>query len=84
MAKCLGGLAAVAKIFLALVSQGCEIYSFPCGRWLARGEEDGALERELVPDRIVSETTRKDGSLKRKEKDTKHGLTGKPVHLPRC
>ena len=56
--------------------QGCEIFTFPCNRWLARDEEDGAIERELIPDKIVTETTRRDGSLKRKEKDNRHGLTG--------
>lgn len=24
------------------------IYTFPCGRWLAKGREDGAIERELL------------------------------------
>jgi hypothetical protein len=49
--------------------QGSETFTFPCKRWLARNEDDGAIERELVPDKVIEESLRKDGSLKRKEKE---------------
>ncbi len=56
--------------------QGSEIFTFSCKRWLARGEDDSAIERELVPDKIVQEITKKDGSIKRKEISQKGKLEG--------
>ncbi|XP_077979346.1 lipoxygenase homology domain-containing protein 1-like [Glandiceps talaboti] len=47
--------------------RGSKTFTFPCGRWLARKEDDGSIVRELVPTHIVEETTRKDGSVKKKE-----------------
>ncbi|XP_070566658.1 lipoxygenase homology domain-containing protein 1-like isoform X2 [Ptychodera flava] len=47
--------------------KGSKTFTFPCGRWLARKEDDGAIVRELVPTHIIEETTRKDGSVKKKE-----------------
>ena len=41
---------------------------FSCKRWLARDEEDGAIERELVPERVYEEIVKKDGSVRKKEK----------------
>ena len=54
--------------------QGSETYLFSCKRWLARDEDDGAIERELVPEKILEERTRKDGSIKKKEKSVKGSL----------
>ena len=54
--------------------QGSETYTFPCGRWLARDEDDGSIIRELVPQRVVEEFTRKDGSVKKKEKEKRNSL----------
>ena len=48
---------------------------FPCDRWLARDEEDGAIERELVATTIIEETS-KDGKVKRKEKKIRDNLEG--------
>lgn len=28
---------------------------FPCGRWLAKGKDDGAIERELYPQDMATE-----------------------------
>jgi hypothetical protein len=28
---------------------------FPCGRWLGKGEDDGLLERELLPQEMATE-----------------------------
>ena len=28
-------------------------YEFLCNRWLARNEEDGAIERELIPEKVI-------------------------------
>ncbi|XP_078580092.1 lipoxygenase homology domain-containing protein 1-like isoform X2 [Branchiostoma floridae x Branchiostoma japonicum] len=47
--------------------KGSITYTFPCKRWLARGEDDGEIVRELLPDKIMEEKTRKDGSMKKKE-----------------
>ena len=59
-----------------LSPQGSETYSFPCGRWLASGEDDGAIVRELVADTVLDETMKSDGSLKRKQKTRKDTLVG--------
>ena len=59
---------------LSIHTQGSETFTFTCDRWLARGEDDSAIERELVPDKIVQESTRKDGSVKKKEIDTRGKL----------
>ncbi|XP_061409799.1 lipoxygenase homology domain-containing protein 1-like isoform X3 [Lethenteron reissneri] len=47
--------------------KGSETLSFPCGRWLARSEDDGEVVRELVPRAVVQERVLRDGSLKRAE-----------------
>ena len=57
--------------------QGSVTYSFPCDRWLARDEEDGALERELVAGKIIEEVKGKDGQVKTKEKKIKGQLVCK-------
>ncbi|XP_050409617.1 lipoxygenase homology domain-containing protein 1 [Patella vulgata] len=46
---------------------GSITYSFPCNRWLARNEEDGAIERELLPEKAVKEVVNKDGEVRAKE-----------------
>ena len=46
---------------------------FPCNRWLARDEEDKAIERELVPERITKEIV-KDGKVQQKEMKVKNQL----------
>ena len=50
---------------------------FKCGRWLARDEDDGAIERELVASEVVEETLKKDGSIKRKKVDKRNSLISK-------
>jgi len=52
---------------LTVVCQGSETYVFPCQRWLARDEDDGAIERELIADKVLEELVRRDGSVKKKE-----------------
>ena len=36
------------KVEVVDLSNG-QIYQFPCNRWLAVDEDDGAIERDLVP-----------------------------------
>jgi len=43
---------------------------------LAKDEEDGAIERELVPEKIVEETTRKDGTVRKNVIDKLNTLSG--------
>lgn len=47
---------------------GSTTFSFPCNRWLAKNEDDGAIVRELVPSRIVEETVDEKGRLETEEK----------------
>ena len=53
-------------IIWALIFKGSITYIFPCGRWLARDEDDTAISRELVAERAIQEVT-KDGQVKAKE-----------------
>lgn len=46
--------------------QGSITYIFPCKRWLARDEEDCAIERELVAEKAVQEVI-KNGEVQSKE-----------------
>lgn len=57
--------------------QGSETYVFPCKRWLAKDEDDGAIERELVADKVIDETLRKDGTTSKKELQRRNTLTSK-------
>lgn len=57
--------------------QGSITYTFPCDRWLARDEEDKALERELVAAKVTEETVGKDGKVKQKDKKMKEQLVSK-------
>ncbi|XP_064633987.1 lipoxygenase homology domain-containing protein 1-like isoform X3 [Lineus longissimus] len=62
-------------------SQGATTYTFPCGRWLARSEEDGAIARELVAGSIVEETMKKDGTVRKKEINRKNTLVAKNYEI---
>ncbi len=46
---------------------------FPCNRWLARDEDDKAIERDLVAKKIVDEKF-KNGEMKSKELEIEDGL----------
>ena len=51
--------------------RGSNTYVFPCGRWLARDEDDKAIERDLVPEKV------EDGETYSKEKKLKRQLESK-------
>ncbi|XP_059150632.1 lipoxygenase homology domain-containing protein 1-like isoform X2 [Physella acuta] len=57
--------------------KGSITYTFPCGRWLAKNQEDGAIERELVPEKAVQELVGRDGETKAKELKIKEKLEAK-------
>ncbi|KAK3743614.1 hypothetical protein QZH41_006013 [Actinostola sp. cb2023] len=42
-------------------------HTFPCNSWLAKDEGDGAIVRELVPQKVVEETVRRDGEVETNE-----------------
>jgi len=63
----LKNIIAQTAVWLRCWMQGSETYTFPCKRWLAKGEDDGAIERELVSDKVFEEVVRKDGTVKKKE-----------------
>ncbi len=47
---------------------GSTTFTFPCNRWLAKNEDDGAIVRELLPGKIVEETVSLSGKLEKEEK----------------
>ncbi|CAH1787210.1 unnamed protein product [Owenia fusiformis] len=61
--------------------KGSTTYVFPCDRWLARDEEDGAIERELVAGKILEETMKKDGTVKKKQIERKDTLISKKYNV---
>ena len=54
--------------------QGSETVIFPCERWLAKSEDDGETVRELVPSDIITETLKRDGTLKVNEVEVEDAL----------
>ena len=56
--------------------QGSETYIFNCNRWLAKNEDDGAIVRELVADKVRDEIVCKDGTVKTREKERRDTLMG--------
>ena len=44
-------------------NKSATLYTFPCKRWLAKGEDDGAIVRELVPRDVTEEIVDKDGEV---------------------
>ncbi|KAK7479806.1 hypothetical protein BaRGS_00028986, partial [Batillaria attramentaria] len=57
--------------------KGSITYVFPCGRWLARNEDDGAIERELLPDKATKEIIGRDGNIKTQDVKIKDKLKAK-------
>ena len=49
---------------------------FPCNRWLARDEDDRAIERDLVATKMIDEKLEA-GETKTKEKDVRDQLESK-------
>ena len=43
--------------------KGSVTFTFLCNRWFAKGEDDGAIVRELVPSKIVEESVDKTGKV---------------------
>ena len=44
-------------------NKSATLYTFPCKRWLAKGEDDGAIVRELVLRNVTEEIVDKDGEV---------------------
>ncbi|XP_048241483.1 lipoxygenase homology domain-containing protein 1-like isoform X2 [Haliotis rufescens] len=49
---------------LHTTGKGSITYEFPCDRWLARNEDDGAIVRELLPKKATKEVIGRDGEVK--------------------
>lgn len=47
---------------------------FPCNRWLARDEDDKAIERDLVPEKVIDESYTAGGDVKSREKNVRDRL----------
>ena len=43
--------------------QGSVTFTFPCNRWFAKNEDDGAIVRELVPSTVLEEGLGRDGKV---------------------
>lgn len=56
--------------------KGSYTYVFDCNRWFARDEDDKAIERDLVPSKILDEKMR-DGEIQSKEKLIEEKLESK-------
>jgi hypothetical protein len=54
--------------------KGSKIFMFPCNRWLARDEEDKAIERDLVPEKVIDERYTEGGDVKVREKTVRDRL----------
>jgi hypothetical protein len=65
-----------ALLLNGIFCQGSITYVFPCGRWLARNEEDGAIERELVPQKATKELIGRDGQVKNQDVKLRDKLKG--------
>lgn len=44
-------------------NKSATLYTFPCRRWLAKSEDDGAIVRELVPKDVTEELVDKHGEV---------------------
>jgi hypothetical protein len=62
------------EIRRVLKGQKTNTYVFQCGRWFAKSEDDRAIVRELVPDKIIEEKLDKSGQLRVKERGIEHRL----------
>ncbi|XP_052229243.1 lipoxygenase homology domain-containing protein 1-like isoform X2 [Dreissena polymorpha] len=56
--------------------KGSITYTFPCNRWLARDEDNGAIERELVAEKAIQEVM-KNGEVQTKEVKLRDKLENK-------
>ena len=60
--------------------KGSKIFVFPCNRWLARDEDDRAIERDLVASKMIDERL-EDGETKSREKEMRDQLESKWVFI---
>ena len=44
-------------------AKGSTTFTFLCNKWFAKGKEDGAIVRELVPTKIIEEAVDKKGKI---------------------
>ena len=58
--------------------KGSKIYVFPCGRWLARDEDDKQIERDLVASKILDERF-DHGEVQTREKENRNRLESKAL-----
>lgn len=42
---------------------GSVTFTFPCNRWFAKNEDDGAIVRELIPSTVLEEGLGRDGEV---------------------
>ena len=62
-------------------NKSATLYTFPCKRWLAKGEDDGAIVRELVPRDVTEEIVDKNGEVVT-NKVEHESLDGKKQFVP--
>lgn len=56
--------------------KGSKIYVFPCDKWFSRKKDDGDIQRDLVPTKIIDEKY-EHGEIVVKEKDVRNQLESK-------
>ena len=66
--------------YLNINVKGSKIFVFPCNRWLARDEDDRAIERDLVATKVIDERI-EDGETRSREKDIRDQLESKKFYL---
>lgn len=62
---------------LHVTGKGSITYTFPCGSWLARNEDGGAIDRELLPQKATKEIISNDGKLKTQDVKIRDKLKAK-------
>lgn len=54
-------------------SKGSKMYVFPCDKWFAKNKDDGDIQRDLVPNKIIDERYER-GEIVVKEKEVRNQL----------
>lgn len=63
--------------------QKTRTYVFPCKRWFAKNEDDKAIVRELLPEKVIEEKLDRSGHLQVREKEVTDRLESKQQNLSR-
>ena len=62
-----------------LKNQKTKTFIFPCDRWFAKDEDDRAIVRDLVPEKVVVDQVDPTGHVQSREKDIRDRLESRPT-----